>query len=397
MKDTLTTVPHSRKRKPSERLLGLEELTKVVYPQSSYYRGMKDVPVDRIIGSENRSAYFGEDFLPLFRWMDKRWLKVREMLLSGELTEPLQLFEYGGYYFVRDGNHRVSVAKAEGVEFLTAEVTRLVIPIGLCPGMNRRKIPVFKEKHRFQEETKLFDTLPEEVFDVRLPETWNKLKVHIFVGHRNWMIRRDGREPENEQLYLDWNIELYENMIAEIRRNQLSDLYPGYGATDIFCEIMDYWRDHPGWLSEVYDALILQRQRKDILTFVKYRFGHFLQKLKQSAFQEKDRFLRVSKLMLFRPDAEVPHGNKNWYRFLTRQLFGYYYYRFKAKHGRYPEMNELTGSWYDKWFFPVLKYYKEKGLKKPFPGFYKRWSKRWYWMAKRQESPGFSPEAQKST
>lgn len=387
MSDILEAVPHSRKRKAIERLLGLEELTKVVRPVSTHYAGLQDIRVENIIGTENRSAYFGEDFLPLSKWMDKRWLAVRELMLSGELTEPIQVFEYGGYYFARDGNHRVSIAKVEKIIYLSAEVTAMEIPIRLCPGMTRKKIPLFREKYRFQMETNIFDTLPEEVFEVNRADTWSRLKVHIFAGHRNYMIARDGSEPENEQLYLDWNIELYENTIDEIRRNSLYELYPGYGATDIFCEIMDFWKDHPGWMSEVYDALIAHRRRKDVLTFLRYTFSHLAGSLFRSTEREKDRFLRLSRLHIFRPDAEIPEGGKSWYRYLTRQLLGFFFYQFKAKHKRHPEMSELTGSWYDKWFLPVLKYYRETGSKASFPGFYRKWSRRWYWMGKKMESP----------
>lgn len=368
-------VPRSRKRKPSERLLGLEELTKTVRPSSSHYLGIRDVPVAAIIGSENRSAYFGEDFLPLFRWMDKRWLIVRDKLLSGELTEPIQVFEYGGYYFVRDGNHRVSVAKTENIEFLSAEVTVLDIPIRLCPCMTRKMIPIFREKYRLQNETGIFNVLPDEIFEVKRYGTWSRLKVHIFVGHRNWMIARDGKVPDNERLFLDWNIELYENTVNEIRRNRLYDLYPGYGATDIFCEIMDFWKDNPGWMNDVYDALIRKRERKDILTFLRYRFGHFFKKFALTAAEEKDRFFTLSRLLIFRPLAEVPEGGKSWYEFLTGQLFGVWFNRLKERLGRYPEMSELTANWYDEMFEPVLKEYKETKTAMPFRKYYRRKSR----------------------
>jgi hypothetical protein len=36
-----------------------------------------------------------------------------------DITLPsILLYEIGGVYFVRDGNHRVSVAKIKGVEFI---------------------------------------------------------------------------------------------------------------------------------------------------------------------------------------------------------------------------------------------------------------------------------------
>jgi hypothetical protein len=132
----LESYQHSRKRKAIERLLGLEELTKVVRPTSTHYAGLQDVRVADIIGTENRSAYFGEDFLPLSKWMDSRWLKVRELMLSGELTEPIQVFEYGGYYFVPSGNHRFSYRQGQHIEYLSPSLPD-EIPIRLCPGKTR--------------------------------------------------------------------------------------------------------------------------------------------------------------------------------------------------------------------------------------------------------------------
>ena len=44
---------------------------------------------------------------------------------------PISLYEVGGLYFVRDGNHRVSVAKAQGIDFIDADVVSLQSEIKL--------------------------------------------------------------------------------------------------------------------------------------------------------------------------------------------------------------------------------------------------------------------------
>jgi hypothetical protein len=38
---------------------------------------------------------------------------------------PVELFKVGEVYFVRDGNHRVSVARARGQDFIDAQVTEI--------------------------------------------------------------------------------------------------------------------------------------------------------------------------------------------------------------------------------------------------------------------------------
>jgi hypothetical protein len=59
-------------------------------------------------------------------------------MLDKGIPEAITVFEYGNAYFVRDGNHRVSVAKTNGIEFISADVTQLKIPITVPPGMTRQ-------------------------------------------------------------------------------------------------------------------------------------------------------------------------------------------------------------------------------------------------------------------
>jgi hypothetical protein len=57
------------------------------------------------------------------------------------------VYEIGGLYFVRDGNHRVSVAKDQGVAFMDAEVSSLVSDLALSPGMSTSQMLRAIENH----------------------------------------------------------------------------------------------------------------------------------------------------------------------------------------------------------------------------------------------------------
>jgi hypothetical protein len=92
-----------------------------VLNQSS--EGVRPVDLDNIIGSENRSSDFDQQFAPLSERTMHRWMSVAAVILSGGGLPAVELIEVGGYYFVRDGHHRISVARALGYGSIDAHVT----------------------------------------------------------------------------------------------------------------------------------------------------------------------------------------------------------------------------------------------------------------------------------
>lgn len=359
-------------------LLSLQELLDVVRPQAEAFAGIQDIPVERIIGSENRSDDFSMGFYPVHKWMEQRWTRVKGLLLADRISEPIKVLEYGGYYFVRDGNHRVSVARTNRIAFLTAEVTVLKVPVGLPEDMNRELIEVFRRKMLFQEETRVFDVIPEELFHVQRPETWDALKDSIYRGHRKWFVSKNGYEPDNDTLIQSWNLELYETTVQFIQKHHLSFLTPGMQDTDVFCELMDLWALMPdAWFPRVYDSYVRVVRRRHFFRSLIYAFRVFQRSLYLSRHDERHLFLQVSRLLFFRPEAVVPEGGRIWYRFLRKQLMGPHYRWLSRKLGRNPYMHELTGSWYDELFAPSLRLYQEAGIREPFPSFYIKWMRKW--------------------
>jgi len=120
-----------RRRPSSNRLLSFDEATKVLGPWRQAYLGSRTVPVESIVGSEGRYADFDDEFLPLRGSSEERWRSVYAALRRGEGLPPVSLLKVGDAYFVRDGNHRVSVARWLGAEALDAEVAevRAAVPI----------------------------------------------------------------------------------------------------------------------------------------------------------------------------------------------------------------------------------------------------------------------------
>ena len=89
--------------------------------------GRRIVAVEKIVGSVGRFKDFDQDFLPLRRGLGERWKRVDRAFHRGVDLPAVELYELGGSYFVVDGNHRVSVARYQGVRWIEAEVTHLYV------------------------------------------------------------------------------------------------------------------------------------------------------------------------------------------------------------------------------------------------------------------------------
>ena len=85
--------------------------------------GRRVVAVDEIVGSVGRSRDFDGNFLPTRRSLGERWKRVDRAFHRGVDLPPVVLYELRGRYYVVDGNHRISVARYQGVEWIEAEVT----------------------------------------------------------------------------------------------------------------------------------------------------------------------------------------------------------------------------------------------------------------------------------
>jgi hypothetical protein len=107
----------------SNRLLCFDEIRKIPGALGRIYRGMRKVPVAQIGGSVGRCSEFDRDFMPARASMEERWKRVDQVFHRGEELPPVSLYKVGGFYFVLDGHHRVSVASYHGVEWIDAYVT----------------------------------------------------------------------------------------------------------------------------------------------------------------------------------------------------------------------------------------------------------------------------------
>jgi hypothetical protein len=105
------------------RLICFDDVRKLSGAVGKVHRGTRTVPVSQIGGSVGRCSEFDGDFMPTKASAEERWKRIDRAFHRGKELPPVSLYKIGGFYFVLDGHHRVSVASYHGVEWVDAEVT----------------------------------------------------------------------------------------------------------------------------------------------------------------------------------------------------------------------------------------------------------------------------------
>ncbi len=88
------------------------------------YLGIREIPIERIVGSVDRSGDFDRDFRPRRGLSRGRLASLGSAFRDGGLP-AIEVFEVGGAHFIEDGHHRVALAREQHADFIDAEVTRL--------------------------------------------------------------------------------------------------------------------------------------------------------------------------------------------------------------------------------------------------------------------------------
>ncbi|NJN80948.1 MAG: ParB N-terminal domain-containing protein [Caldilineaceae bacterium] len=85
--------------------------------------GLQTVRIEQICGSEGRCEDYDNHFRPIKLHEKARWASVASAVDQGVILPPIEVVKVEEIYFVRDGHHRVSVAKHVGQIEIDAVVT----------------------------------------------------------------------------------------------------------------------------------------------------------------------------------------------------------------------------------------------------------------------------------
>jgi hypothetical protein len=177
--------------------------------------GLRTLRLDSIVGTVDRTRDFDRGFRPTTPHVRGRWERIALAMRRGESFPPISVFRVGEIHFVRDGHHRVSVARALGRDVIDAHVTEVRTRVGADRRITLADLPMKGHERLFAERVPL---PPAASAEIRLSDPW-RLGA-LAEGVEAWGFRHMQHRGEllsREQIADVWLREEYRPVVAMIR------------------------------------------------------------------------------------------------------------------------------------------------------------------------------------
>src|SRR5690349_16468218 len=221
------------------RLLAFDEVKEKLHIGGPIYRGLQSVRLEQIVGSVNRYRDFDRAFLPTQAHTASRWQRVSRAWYDEVSLPPVLLYKVGEIYFVVDGNHRVSVAREQGQEFIDAEVRECHVKVPVTPDLQPDDLELLGGAVEFLERTGLDRVRPGALIAVTILGGYERMLEHIAV-HRYFMgldFQRDVGETEAVE---HWYDTVYLPVVQVVRRDDILKAFPRRTEADFYLWVMDH-------------------------------------------------------------------------------------------------------------------------------------------------------------
>ena len=352
----------------SNELLEYDAVRRELPFQSQHDLGVQTIPLDKIVGSVGRYRDFDRAFLPTQRQTKGRWVNISKARYEEVELPAIDVYKVGEVYFVRDGNHRVSVARERNQEFIDAYVTEIEVPIMLTPDMDMQAVIELKNYAQFMQQTNLNRLRPDSDLEMTLKEAYGRLLSHI-DAHRYYLSLDHGYEVPYGEAAVSWYDNVYLPLVALIEEHGLTKDLPEFTPTDLYLFVSEYqWllREEDGEerleqevsrLSEVYH----EARVKEVLKYLQRR--HWISQVILD--QERESFMAQTNLGTLRPDLDLRLSFPGKYRNLLRHIEAHQYFMARERQADVP-YEEAVGSFFDNIFLPLKELVHEQGMIKEF-------------------------------
>jgi hypothetical protein len=144
-------------------ILPFEEVVQALGRTGERRLGEQTIPLDSIVGTVDRSREFDRAFRPTSPRVRERWQRINLAQRKGQALPPIDVYRIGDMHFVKDGHHRVSVARALGHSDINAYVTEVMTEVGADRQIRLRDLPLKSHQRLFYERVPLPPELRERI------------------------------------------------------------------------------------------------------------------------------------------------------------------------------------------------------------------------------------------
>jgi hypothetical protein len=158
-----------RRAEDVNHILPFEEVVRALGRIGERRLGEQPIPLDSIVGTVDRSREFDRSFRPTSPRVRERWQRINLAQRKGQSLPPIDVYRIGELHFVKDGHHRVSVARAFGHRDINAYVTEVLTQVGADRQIRLKDLPLKSHQRLFFERVPL---PPEQRRRIQLSDEW---------------------------------------------------------------------------------------------------------------------------------------------------------------------------------------------------------------------------------
>ena len=235
-------------------ILPFEEVVRALGRTGERRLGQELIQLDSIVGTVDRSREFDRDFRPTSPRVRERWQGINLAQRTGKAMPPIDVYRIGELHFVKDGHHRVSVARALGHKDINAYVTEVQTQLGADREIRMKDLPLKSHQRLFYERVPLG---PEERERIHLSDEWRYAALAEAVeawGFRASQAR--GEDLSRQEVAEAWFRDEYVPVIEMLSEAQL--VPKGVSDTEAYMKVAHLryllLRTHE-WTDEVIDAV----------------------------------------------------------------------------------------------------------------------------------------------
>jgi len=202
-----------------DHILPFEEVARALGRIGERRLGLQLISLDSIVGTVDRSREFDREFRPTSSQVRERWQRINLAQRKGEAMPPIDVYRIGELHFVKDGHHRVSVARALGHRDINAYVTEVLTQVGADGEIRLKDLPLKSHQRLFYERVPL---PPEARERIHLKDEWRYAALSEAVeawGFRAIQARREGMS--RHEVAEAWFRDEYEPVVAMLAEAHL--------------------------------------------------------------------------------------------------------------------------------------------------------------------------------
>jgi hypothetical protein len=200
-------------------ILPFEEVVQALGQIGERRLGLQVIPLDSIVGTVDRSREFDRRFRPTTQRVRPRWERIAVAQRRGEGMPPIDVYRIGEMHFVKDGHHRVSVARALGHKDINAYVTEILTQVGANREIRLSDLPLKSHERLFYERV----PLPADArARIELSDEWRYAALAEAVEAWGFRAIQDrGEVMSRAEVALTWFKDEYEPVIELLQEADL--------------------------------------------------------------------------------------------------------------------------------------------------------------------------------